>query len=60
MPRKRQWMKRLPRQSLENKGNVTVLGLHVDHRALEGHLNVQEAGAIIVKKIAMVPVLTVS
>lgn len=60
MLRKSPWRKRLQKQSLENKGNVTVLGLHVDHQVQEGHQNAHEAGAIIVIKIAMVPVLTAS
>lgn len=60
MLRKRLWRKRPQKQSLENKGNGTVRGLHDDHQVQEDHRNVQEVGAIIVKKIATDPVLIAS
>lgn len=60
MPRKKQWMKKLRMQNLEDKGNVTGLDLHDDHQVQEGHLNDQEAEVIIVKEIATALVLTAS
>lgn len=60
MLRRSQWWKRLQKQSLQDKGNVTAQGLHVDLQVQKGHQNVHEAGAIIVRKIATVPVLTAS